>query len=241
MRGGRGTRRLLDDEHMLSWIRQTHESSQWTASVCTGSLLLAAAGRRPTAPPAPAPPAHRCSSRSAMARPRRRSRSGRAELAHRLLRSGAMANELWWKRGVIYEVAVPTFDDGNGDKLGDLLGVRRRLDYLEWLGVEPSMKGKGIGKRLLNRLTDIFIDHGARIMLVDTEMENVDAIQFFKNQGFGNDVPHVYMSRNLTTHPGYRKKKARSERASAVTRQARRPTRLKGPDIKMTLFEEDER
>lgn len=42
--GGRGTRRLLDDEHMLSWIRQAHESSQWTASVCTGSLLLAAAG-----------------------------------------------------------------------------------------------------------------------------------------------------------------------------------------------------
>lgn len=131
-----------------------------------------------------------------------------------------------------------------GFALGCMLEKPRsawRYGYLEWLGVEPSMKGKGIGKRLLNRLTDIFIDHGARIMLVDTEMENVDAIQFFKNQGFGNDVPHVYMSRNLTTHPGYRKKKARSERASAVTRQARRPTRLKGPDIKMTLFEEDER
>ena len=42
----------------------------------------------------------------------------------------------WWKRGVIYEVAVPTFQDGNRDGVGDLLGVRARLDYFEWLGVD---------------------------------------------------------------------------------------------------------
>ncbi|MDX6664388.1 MAG: hypothetical protein QOG68_594 [Solirubrobacteraceae bacterium] len=42
--GGFGTRELLDDEEMLGWIRRAHETSQWTTSVCTGSLLLAAAG-----------------------------------------------------------------------------------------------------------------------------------------------------------------------------------------------------
>ena len=42
--GGFGTRALLDDEPMLSWLRHAHETSQWTTSVCTGSLLLAAAG-----------------------------------------------------------------------------------------------------------------------------------------------------------------------------------------------------
>jgi len=42
--GGFGTRRLLDDEELLSWIRSAHETSQWTTSVCTGSLLLGAAG-----------------------------------------------------------------------------------------------------------------------------------------------------------------------------------------------------
>jgi putative intracellular protease/amidase len=42
--GGLGTRALMDDETMLDWIRQAHETSQWTTSVCTGSLLLAAAG-----------------------------------------------------------------------------------------------------------------------------------------------------------------------------------------------------
>ena len=42
--GGWGTRALLDDERILSWIRHAHERSQWTTSVCTGSLLLGAAG-----------------------------------------------------------------------------------------------------------------------------------------------------------------------------------------------------
>ena len=42
--GGFGTRPLMKDEAMLDWIRGVHKTSQWTTSVCTGSLLLAAAG-----------------------------------------------------------------------------------------------------------------------------------------------------------------------------------------------------
>ncbi len=42
--GGLGTRDLLADEPLLSWIREAHEHSDWTTSVCTGSLLLGAAG-----------------------------------------------------------------------------------------------------------------------------------------------------------------------------------------------------
>ena len=42
--GGLGTRALLADERTLAWIRAAHETSSWTTSVCTGSLLLAAAG-----------------------------------------------------------------------------------------------------------------------------------------------------------------------------------------------------
>jgi putative intracellular protease/amidase len=42
--GGRGTRDLMNDEQILGWLRRAHESSEWTTSVCTGSLLLAAAG-----------------------------------------------------------------------------------------------------------------------------------------------------------------------------------------------------
>jgi transcriptional regulator GlxA family with amidase domain len=48
--GGLGTRLLLDREPLLSWLRAAHETSTWTTSVCTGSLLLAAAGLLEGAP-----------------------------------------------------------------------------------------------------------------------------------------------------------------------------------------------
>jgi putative intracellular protease/amidase len=44
MPGGYGTRALMRDEHMLGWVRAAHEASEWTTSVCTGSLVLGAAG-----------------------------------------------------------------------------------------------------------------------------------------------------------------------------------------------------
>jgi putative intracellular protease/amidase len=42
--GGTGTRPLLDDGAILDWVRAAHETSTYTTSVCTGSLVLAAAG-----------------------------------------------------------------------------------------------------------------------------------------------------------------------------------------------------
>jgi transcriptional regulator GlxA family with amidase domain len=48
--GGFGTRALLGHEPLLEWIREVHETSTWTTSVCTGALLLAAAGLLDDAP-----------------------------------------------------------------------------------------------------------------------------------------------------------------------------------------------
>jgi putative intracellular protease/amidase len=42
--GGVGTRALLEDEPVLAWLRAAHETSRYTTSVCTGSLVLGAAG-----------------------------------------------------------------------------------------------------------------------------------------------------------------------------------------------------
>ena len=42
--GGFGTRALMRDERTLEWVRGVHESSSYTCSVCTGALVLAAAG-----------------------------------------------------------------------------------------------------------------------------------------------------------------------------------------------------
>lgn len=48
--GGFGTRRLLEHDPLLSWLRDAHATSTWTTSVCTGALLLAAAGLLDDAP-----------------------------------------------------------------------------------------------------------------------------------------------------------------------------------------------
>ena len=48
--GGFGNRMLLEHEPLHDWIRSVHETSAWTTSVCTGSLLLAAAGLLEGAP-----------------------------------------------------------------------------------------------------------------------------------------------------------------------------------------------
>jgi len=42
----------------------------------------------------------------------------------------------WWHRGVLYQVYLRSFADSDGDGVGDLEGLRRRLDHLAWLGVD---------------------------------------------------------------------------------------------------------
>jgi putative intracellular protease/amidase len=42
--GGPGVRLLLQDEKVLDWVRKIHATTTWTTTVCTGSLLIGAAG-----------------------------------------------------------------------------------------------------------------------------------------------------------------------------------------------------
>jgi putative intracellular protease/amidase len=42
--GGIGTRAMMHDEALIDWVRAAHATSQFTCSVCTGSLVLGAAG-----------------------------------------------------------------------------------------------------------------------------------------------------------------------------------------------------
>ena len=42
----------------------------------------------------------------------------------------------WWKEGVVYQIYPRSFQDSNGDGVGDLRGIINRLDYIKDLGVD---------------------------------------------------------------------------------------------------------
>ena len=43
---------------------------------------------------------------------------------------------MWWEHAVIYEIYPRSFQDSDGDGIGDLNGITQRLDYLKDLGVD---------------------------------------------------------------------------------------------------------
>lgn len=73
--GGAATPVHARDEKLLDWLRQAHQTASWTTSVCSGSVILAAAGSRRSTPgtcprrrPPRRPPPPRCSPRTASRR-----------------------------------------------------------------------------------------------------------------------------------------------------------------------------
>jgi ribosomal protein S18 acetylase RimI-like enzyme len=82
-----------------------------------------------------------------------------------------------------------------------------RYGYLVWLGVDPDLHRSGVGAKLIERLTELFVERGARLMVTDTAADNDPAIAFFGRQGFKNRTEHVFLTRNLTDHPSYEKRK----------------------------------
>ena len=42
----------------------------------------------------------------------------------------------WWRSAAFYQIYVRSFQDSNGDGIGDLQGIRSRLPYLQELGVD---------------------------------------------------------------------------------------------------------
>lgn len=42
----------------------------------------------------------------------------------------------WWQKAIIYQIYPRSFQDSNGDGIGDLKGILKRLDHLQWLGID---------------------------------------------------------------------------------------------------------
>ena len=114
-----------------------------------------------------------------------------------------------------------------GFALGTLLekrGSAWNYGYLLWLGVDEGVARKGIAARLFERMTELFIKLGARMIMVDTDADNEAALSFFRSQGFGQETPHMYLFRNLTHDPDSLQHRKRP-RATAPRRKAANPSR----------------
>ena len=47
-----------------------------------------------------------------------------------------MEEKKWWKEAVVYQIYPRSFKDSNGDGIGDINGIREKLDYLQTLGID---------------------------------------------------------------------------------------------------------
>ena len=47
-----------------------------------------------------------------------------------------MKQTKWWKNAVVYQIYPRSFQDSNGDGIGDISGIISRLDYLSELGID---------------------------------------------------------------------------------------------------------
>ena len=47
-----------------------------------------------------------------------------------------MKNKKWWQNSVVYQIYPRSFQDSNGDGIGDIQGIIKRLDYLQELGID---------------------------------------------------------------------------------------------------------
>ena len=50
--------------------------------------------------------------------------------------SGNLSQPDWWRGGVLYQIYPRSYQDSNGDGIGDLNGITQRLPYIAALGVD---------------------------------------------------------------------------------------------------------
>jgi ribosomal protein S18 acetylase RimI-like enzyme len=73
-----------------------------------------------------------------------------------------------------------------------------KYGHLVWLGVHADFHRSGVASRLFDHLRKLMETQGVRIIIVDTEADNLSALHFFRRMGFGKPEEHIYLSLNLS-------------------------------------------
>jgi len=87
-----------------------------------------------------------------------------------------------------------------GFALGSVIekaGTAWNYGHLVWLGVEKAFARQGVAGLLFDKFRDLMKDYGVRMLMVDTQADNENAIRFFEKKGFANPIDHVYMTLTL--------------------------------------------
>ena len=73
-----------------------------------------------------------------------------------------------------------------------------KYGHLIWLGTEPEFQRQGIAVKLFRYFQDLMLEDGVRMLLTDTEADNLPALHFFRKLGFGHPQQHIYLTLNLS-------------------------------------------
>lgn len=74
-----------------------------------------------------------------------------------------------------------------------------KYGHLIWMGVSPEAGRKGVAEKMFRHFREIMVESGVRMLLVDTEADNLPALHFFRKMGFGSPQEHIYLSLNLSS------------------------------------------
>lgn len=124
--------------------------------------------------------------------------------------SNSQVTEQWWRTGVVYQVYVRSFADGNGDGTGDISGLRDRLGYLNELGVDALWINPWYASPLRDGGYDV-----ADYRRIDERFGTVEEVEMLISEAhelgikiIADLVPnhtstdHVWFQEALTSEPG---------------------------------------
>jgi len=81
----------------------------------------------------------------------------------------------------------------------------KKYGYLTWIGVDEGFQRTNLGQRLYNKIEDTFRKKGARMVMADTDAENLGALAFLNAMGLSARAQHVWLAK--TMHKPRKKKK----------------------------------
>ena len=76
-------------------------------------------------------------------------------------------------------------------------GTAWKYGYVAWVGVREDFQRGNLGRRLHAEIERRMLEDGVRMMLVDTESDNEEAIKFFERTGYSRQRMHVWMTKVL--------------------------------------------